>query len=195
MEYRYRPWVGKNYNKSNVFGTKLLILGESHYGYDKMDDGEPEVLNATNTLIVNQLNNIRERFLTNLFNICNTGKITEQKFWDSVVFYNYIQLKDKLMGPGQRPTQNQWKDSEELFISTIKKYQPDKILVLGKELWFKLPDAGGVDGPYKYTWCYSVSKTKNALATYVYHPSRYSNGLGARDSRKEFVRLLKMNTK
>ena len=32
--YRFRPWIGENYQQSR-WGKRVLVLGESHYQYDK----------------------------------------------------------------------------------------------------------------------------------------------------------------
>jgi len=36
----FQPWVGSDYNTGGVFGKKVLVLGESHYGDapDQTDD-------------------------------------------------------------------------------------------------------------------------------------------------------------
>lgn len=190
--YRYNPWVGKLYNKKNAIGFRLLIVGESHFGMEEMYSYE--IKEVTKKIIDDHLNSEKRlRFLTSIYKICNSNvNISEEGFWQSVVFYNYIQTKGNLMKAGDRPTKRQWKDSEKIFLSTIAKYQPQKILVLGKELWNKLPAGSGFDGDYEFTWYYPISSNKKALATYIYHPSRYPKGSKTRNSRSEFLKLVKI---
>ncbi len=193
MEYRYRPWVGKNYNNKNIFNQKILILGESHYGYDKMKDGTKGVLNATNTLIKNQLTGVeRQRFLTAIHKICTNCKHSEEDFWESVVFYNFIQVKGNLMKPGQRPTIEQWQKSRDLFVKLINQEKPQKILVLGLSLWNNLPnDIGKYVSKDEQLYSYPILKGPDSISTFIYHPSRYPNGVQRRSSTEYFNKLIK----
>ncbi len=192
---RYKPWVGKFYNnRNNPLGTKLLILGESHWGMDEIEDGEWDVQNITKLIIKRQISGEKRiRFLTSIFRICKKqfGNLSEEDFWNSVVLYNYIQVKGNINKPGDRPTSEQWEASIKPFINVIRKFTPNKMLVLGKQLWFKLPNANGCDGPFEFTWYYEFTSGKKCLATYIYHPSRYPRGFKGRNSGDIFKKLLR----
>lgn len=192
MDYRYRPWVGKNFNKSNVFRTRLMILGESHYGYDNMEDDLKEVKNATKNLINYQLNGIeRQKFLTAIYNICTETKISENIFWKSVLFYNYVQVRGKLMKPGNRPSLEQWVGSQELFLETIQKYKPEKLLVLGLSLWNNMPNDGNYLSIKDDIYLYPLKNNQEVITTFIYHPSRYPGGVERKRSSEVFKKLMK----
>ena len=93
--YTFNPWIGKQYKTGGIFkGKKLLILGESHYGY------EDENLNATTETVKRYLKNENtvknnwKRFFTSITKICmNVNKLNQEdkvNFWESIVFYNYL---------------------------------------------------------------------------------------------------------
>lgn len=194
----FNPWVGENYNSSSLFkGKKLVILGESHYGYHECNDEDK--FSATKNVIDEYLKGdslYDGRIFTSLCKIClgkdHLEKEDKIQFFNSIVFYNYLQ--ESVGEPGDRPTDEQWKQSQSAFLEILEMYKPDYLLVLGKELWFKLPEGGGKleDSPFEYSWIYPLSNGHKVLATYVYHPSRYPAGYGERDSYKIFRELIHM---
>lgn len=190
----YRPWIGKNYKNRNIFGNKkVMILGESQWGFENVKGNE-----ATNTVLKNYLEKrkndeqSRDRIFTTLAKIClDKSQVSNEEiveFWDSVLFYNYI--TESMTKPGQRPTDEQFKNGLEPFLNIINENKPNYILVCGKKLWFSIPESIGKKGPEDYFWYFPIGAKKEAISTYIYHPSRYPSGTKERNSRKIFQQMM-----
>jgi hypothetical protein len=119
-------------------------------------------------------------------------KLNKSEFWGSVVFYNYLQ---SFAGTGarQRPKKEQWtaEESAEAFQDILDCFEPDRVLVLGKDLWTnlpsnprilarapqresKLPVANNIGGRNKVDevcYWYITRSGKPALAMPIMHPS------------------------
>jgi hypothetical protein len=177
----FKPWVGKYYkNKS----TKILVLGESHYLDDyKPDETTLELKKVTSEIIKKYLKykngkvehekwmNTFKKF-TNVI-LATQVDITELvEFWNSVVFYNYVQ--EPMSGPRLSPTTNDFKMSALAFFEVLKKYQPDIIIAWGDRLWEHLPNDNGewIKDTYKLdaVWFYNIVGKKICVIS-VYHPS------------------------
>ena len=162
----FKPWIGKNYLTKGFQGKRILVLGESHYCSKELSEGgrcyplcKRELMNVacfTQTQDV-----VREavydyggqRYLQAFlcFERAVAGKVLSQeereKFWESVMFYNYIQ------------------------------YSPDYIIVWGVRLYNGLPGFGGEghkltldNGDYNYYWNYTING-KVIPALKIHHPS------------------------
>ena len=101
--------------------------------------------------------------------------IEERKlFWNSIIFYNYIQFSQK--GPRQNIEEEQSNVSEKAFKELLEKYKPDYIIIWGARLYDRLPDWGGkhsvlsVGRDSTDIWTYSI-KGKSIPAMKVLHPS------------------------
>ena len=138
---RFHPWVGEHYRNS-MFGVRLLVLGESHYG-ETIDE------NSDITSIVVRLwgQEHRSRFFTKIAQVLlrRTDTLTDRTradVWEHVAFYNYVQT---FVGPGPRipPTPAEWAAADVPFRVVLGELQPNAVLVLGRRLWyhicFKLP--------------------------------------------------------
>ena len=101
----FQPFVGKDYANGGIFGKRIMILGESHYCDESCTDcGDcqlhRECMNFTQQVLGDYLNENRERqnwmrtFLK--FERSLVGEETDQamrlKIWNSVVFFNYLQV-------------------------------------------------------------------------------------------------------
>ncbi|MCL2066929.1 MAG: hypothetical protein FWG99_05650 [Treponema sp.] len=144
------PWVGKLYGKKDsYFNKKIMILGDSQYCDGCGDDCSASVENICNSRtekIERYLNhkkcngNFESWFptytkFTNLFIGKKCDSETINIFWNSILFYNYVQKALKI--PREAPSPEMFKDkyNEEAFFEIIKKYKPDAIFVWGKRLW------------------------------------------------------------
>lgn len=190
----FNPWVGEDYSTGGIFSKKILVLGESHYC--------PKELNANgrcadgcsrkNMLEVcfNQtIDNVdtavnyyegcpyQQTFLC--FERAVMGRVLSDKerkeFWNSVMFYNYIQFA--LPAARTTPSSEQLHASEEAFREILETYQPDRIIVWGARLYKSLPNWDGYEekltidnGDYTPVWHYSING-KDIPAMLVYHPS------------------------
>ena len=73
------------------------------------------------------------------------GEETDQamrlKIWNSVIFFNYLQVA--MGGPREAGTSGQYQQAGKAFFEAIEKYQPEYIIVWGKRLWNNLPETTG----------------------------------------------------
>jgi len=183
---KLRPWVGSLYNSTGLNGRKLMILGESHYCGDcdtckKIN----EKCDFTTWVIENYLlyKNGKVKFapsmntFTKFVNVfygkhCNREIITN--FWNSIIFYNYVQKS--LKGPRMSPTNEMFKNSLPAFYEILKEYNPDIIIIWGERLWNNLPKNGYwsenkiFDEKGGKLYFYNNGK-KNIPAYLIYHPS------------------------
>lgn len=135
----FKPWVGSNYT-TNKFGSRILVLGESHYG-----SPEDEYEDYTVDVVKMWGQESRLAFFTKiaktLLNYDSSDYLNEHDryaLWENVSFYNYVQA---IVGEGARirPTCEMWKKSEIAFKELIERLDPQIIIVLGKELSENLP--------------------------------------------------------
>lgn len=174
----FLPFVGKSFNNKNIFGdTKIMVLGESHYGSVPSAEITREIINI-------YLDNRVERegwmstFLKFERSLVNKETSIEDSvtIWNSLMFYNYVQsLMD---GPRTAPTKRQYKDSEDAFFQVLEENRPDFIIVWGRRLWSNLPytnweegeevrvDNFAVDNGF-----YTLSNGHKVRVFCVYHPS------------------------
>jgi hypothetical protein len=61
-----------------------------------------------------------------------------RNFWSTAVFYNYVQ-EDVGANPRIRPTAEMWRKAEPALEEVLIEHEPGFVLVLGSELWAKLP--------------------------------------------------------
>ncbi|MCL2183481.1 MAG: hypothetical protein FWB85_08440 [Chitinispirillia bacterium] len=197
----FEPWVGKNYSKNGYDGKKILILGESHYCDScSAADNEKCCSDMTNKVINDYLNykngrgdfvpwmNTFTRF-TNVFldKTCDTEEINN--FWNSVIFYNYVQRE--LEGPRKSPTKEMFKMSEKAFFEVLDEHAPDIIIAWGERLNGNMPDCGypgkkSIFGDeLKGKIYYYKTKTKDILIYYIAHPS------STYFSREEYAKYLR----
>ncbi len=201
-EIFFRPFLGKNYNKEGFDGIKLLILGESHYcknknSCPKCGKEDPEdCFNFTNNVVQEYLGFKKGEFeskswmstFTRFTNVLLGDKVGNDEiidFWESIVFYNYVQ--SALETSRKEPKSEQFYESEKAFKEVLRRYKPDLIIVWGIRLWEYLPDIGhygeerkihgAIDKIYYYK-----SGVKDIPAFPVYHPA--SSKYNYDDSRK-----------
>lgn len=129
----FLPFVGSSYGTNNIFGKKIMVLGDSHYG----SVTSPSI---TKDVLAQYLNpNIeREGWMNTFlkFERSLVGKETtkqdSQTIWSSLLFYNYLQVL--LDGPREAGTDQQYQDSEDAFFQVLEEYQPEILIVWGKRL-------------------------------------------------------------
>lgn len=146
---KFLPWVGSSYETKGLHEKKILLLGEAHYGEIKVANPEK----VTNWVVENLAINEKKAFFTKLMRLMllNKGHPLDQdaksEFWSRVSFYNYCQeiVADKAR---VRPKDAIWKNSEPAFHQVLQKLKPDLVVVLGKELSWKIPDISD-----KYEFC------------------------------------------
>jgi hypothetical protein len=148
---KFKPWLGDNYENENI---KILILGESHYG-NSDENKETFTQDVIKSWALREEGSIK--FFTTIAKVLS-DKIDEwlsdddaKEFWNKVVFYNYIQ---DFVGQNARirPTDEMWRQAEKPFNEVLLKYQPDIVVVLGKDLgWYVEQYANDFE---KIVFCY-----------------------------------------
>ncbi len=135
----FEPWQGSEY-RAGIAGRRVLILGESHWHSCDVDPkcaDENARADHHRSLTFTTVNLWKDhghsspvsRLVPRLFGM------TKPDFWQHVVFYNYLQT---FAGPGARcrPKEEQWTDdSAEASQTVLDRFEPDRILVLGKDTW------------------------------------------------------------
>ena len=197
-----RPWVGEKYkvNGFNFNGKHIhiLVLGESTYcggcndgkdnecWFDKESmEGEAEWEECRNKILIdvkkfllNPRSGLYRRF-TDIFVGHKCTPEETQMFWDSIVFYEYVQVA--LEGPSMAPKQHQWKTGEKPFFQVLAKYNPDVIIAWGKRLWDNnMPSKISFsDNSFLNRWNgglrYYNNGKRDIPAYFCYHPSRPQN--------------------
>lgn len=185
----FQPFVGKHYADGGMFGKRIMILGESHYCDEGCADcGDcrlhRECMGFTQNVLADYLDETNERqdwmrtfvkFERSLVGE-ETDQALRQKIWDSVVFFNYLQVA--MGGPREAGTSAQYRQAGEAFFEALDKYQPEYVVVWGKRLWDKMPGERWqdgepivVDGCSTATGAYLLSNGRRVKAMAVNHPS------------------------
>lgn len=190
----FKPWVGKNYLIKGYQGKRILVLGESHYCERELSEGgrcypmcKVELMNEacykqTRDVVREAVYDYGgQRYLQAFlcFERAVAGKVLTQEereeFWESVMFYNYIQYAQE--GPRMAPQPEHWAKSEKAFVELLETYKPDCIIVWGVRLYNGLPGFGGEghkltldNGDYTYYWNYTING-KVIPALRIHHPS------------------------
>ncbi len=174
---KFMPWKGERYGTRSPFGIPVMILGESHYSVE--GESRPFTRHVIEEVKSGKkktpfYRNVAAAFLGDT---CDPRK--KRAFWDSVVFYNYVQSSLKR---GGRPTRRMWHKAEEPFLEVLAwlKPRPRLIAVFGWNTWENTPNCGRDVPPIKHgrrnILCYEfgVGRVKS-LAPKLRHPSRAFN--------------------
>ena len=92
-------------------------------------------------------------------------------FWNSIIFYNYVQKPIK--SSRRAPSSKMFINSEKAFFEIIEKYNPDIIFVWGNRLWKQLPNDNFSDNKMLMGKpCGFYDNKKRIIPTfYINHPS------------------------
>lgn len=134
----FLPFVGTSYGKSNIFGKKIMVLGDCHYGSKPTPNVTNDIINSYLNLNIEREGwmNTYKKFERSLVNK-ETSLEDSQIIWDSLLFYNYVQKL--ISGPREAPTKEQYAESADAFIKVLEQYEPDVLIVWGRRLWSNLP--------------------------------------------------------
>ena len=172
----FRPWKGNNYEEGGLFQKRILILGTSHYQWDEYI---PLTKNLTIECVEEQLGGTSTYpFWTKIVAafLNRTPSLQDKRqFWHGVAFYNYVQCNVGL-APRIPPKFEMWVRSEPGFIEVLRALAPECIIVLGYQLWKRLPSIGHEEAPMDgakqtETWLYPLDDGREALAYAILHPS------------------------
>lgn len=130
---KWLPFVGESYFYIPK-EYRMLVVGESHYN-DGTEKGKLDVDDIDWTRDMIQENAIEEiDWKTNIIPNFNKAMFREDdfnkdKFWNSVVFYNFIQRSMDTIK--NRPSQEEFKDDWNTFFDLIKIVKPKTCLFIG----------------------------------------------------------------
>lgn len=176
----FEPWVGKDYVSGGIFGKRILVLGESHYG-----NGEPT--SDTTLKVIGEYLDSPESVPPYLqtfkvFERSLTGKETDrqqrQAIWDSLLFYNFVQ-EISTEAPRQKLDAKNLQKSVAAFFEVLDKYRPEYIIVWGYRLWdnympskrWEWSEPFTVDGKNYNVGAYILADGMRVKAFPVKHPS------------------------
>lgn len=209
-EVFFKPYIGKHYLDKGYLGKKLLILGESHYcgGCDKcgdlqnFDDGCREftktVVNDYLSYKKGEINHANWMRTFTVFTNVLLGKQVEPEtvidFWDSIMFYNYVQ--DASIDAPRIPREEEvFVNSETAFYEVLNEFQPDLIIVWGANLEGKLPQKNKTLSDFEifnepgHRFHYYDVVGKKIPAYAIFHPSTSRFSYHFHDFLKEALRL------
>lgn len=125
-------WEGQSYPTGGIFGTRVLIVGESTYAADGKDTSQYNILMATD-----HIGGLRDAFRTKLIrsflNTNNEGQHEIAAFWNSVCYLNYI--KRPLHGPRRAPTESMWVEFKQPLDKILTELRPNLLVALGYRMW------------------------------------------------------------
>ncbi len=176
----FLPWVGEKYDSNGIFGKKIMILGQSHYGHCS----EEERMFTNNVLsgYLNSGESVSSELRTfKVFERSLYGKETNlndrRSIWESLIFYNYVQnsVGDSA---GVAPKKKDYIESEDAFFQVLEKYRPEYVIVWGTSTWYNLPctkwqegEKIFVDGRDIFNGSYTLKDGSNVQMICVKHPS------------------------
>ena len=170
-----------------IFGKRIMILGESHYCegclYCGIQSKHPECMDFTQGVVKDYLEKEERQDWMRTFVKFERSLVGEEtdramsrKIWDSVVFYNYLQVA--MGGSREAGSAEQYQQSSKAFFEVLDKYHPEVLIVWGHQLWRNLPEERWiegeelvVDGQDIRNGAYRLANGKRVKALAVYHPS------------------------
>jgi hypothetical protein len=180
--YRYVyfvPWVGLNF-ENGFKGTRLLIVGESHY--TDWPDSDRVVrrhklgpaFTATTVQSFFETGGDGAPTWWRIEELLHDEEKPNAQFWHSVAFYNFVQFPlEGAPKDGVHPTDEQWLGSTLAFRELLENLRPDRIYMFGKTTWDnsgsnRTEIKGESDGyPDGY---YQLSDGFRCFATFSRHP-------------------------
>ena len=118
MTFPEKIWIGPQFNS-----TGLFVLGQSAYGdYDEnlaTDDG------YIRAYLTSQIRDAAyDRW-------ARAAKQTVEKFWNGVMFTNYVLWTGQKREPG--PTSKNYRDAESRLTAILEEYRPKFVWIIGRE--------------------------------------------------------------
>lgn len=127
----FRPFVGASYAGGGLFGKRIMVLGESHYCDEGCADcgsclRHRECMEFTSGVVEQYLDRDveRQRWMQTLLKFerslvgCETDQAQSQRIWQSVVFYNYLQVA--MGGPREAGTAAQYRQAGEALFDVME---------------------------------------------------------------------------
>ena len=186
----FLPWEGPYYQRG-IFGKKMLVVGESYYEdheWTNNPDNFPYAsINAIQKYIFGWNQNTLSLFTSIILGKFNSLTIEDRAaFWNSIVYYNFIQAGLRKQATDNSEIPNDWlKNGKQILGDILSVYKPDVTIMFSKQIWKHYADYKGVQysKDYKeYTLLHSSVSSfniKDSENSYhivgIYHPSRLRN--------------------
>ena len=173
----FKPWIGKDYETGGIFGKRILVLGESHYGFTNEEDATNKVVNYVISGGSAEWTGTFRKFERSLVGHY-TDNEESKKIWNSVAFYNYLQ--NSMNHPRQSPKESDFDSSSNAFYKVMNQLKPDLIIAWGiTHMYWFMPGEGWTVGakllyenkkdvPNGY---YTLDSGKRIRVIWVKHPS------------------------
>ena len=169
---KFLPFKGRSYGYGSPFGIPVMVLGESHYSA-KVNEPSSLTRDVMNKVIAGEKWNFFPRASSAFL---GEKSVDARSFWNSVVFYNFIQTAVK---KNCRPTKQMWLDAEQPFREVLEwlNPRPRLIAVFGFRCWDNTPcygrDTKSIIHAGRKVVCYEFGRTNNwSLGFRLRHPSR-----------------------
>ena len=136
----FKPWKGKEYECYGLFGVKILLLGESHYGTCESESDKKIFTKKVVCSVIEEKdkagNKKKRPFFTKILRLVTLKQVvsteeSRKEFWNKVAFYNYIQ---EFVPKRKPPTKKMWANAGDHLLETIEELKPNVIVVLGVRL-------------------------------------------------------------
>jgi hypothetical protein len=215
----FKPWVGENYKAAGFNGKRILVLGESCFcgecpscvAYDpagnlippEEEEGKEfetcrdKISDVVTGFLAYTKGELKEwsmktyRRFTDVFMERQCTPEETKAFWHSFVLYNYIQTALEKPRIAKKPLQ--WETGKKPFFEVLAEYNPDVVIVWGRELWNNMLTGFRVDDSFQTKWKdglrYYNNGKRDIPAYACYHPSTYPTHFNEEDA-LYFKRLL-----
>lgn len=148
----FDPWIGSAYGTdASLFKNRILVLGASHYCESCDDCGDRDKYQACSNLTKNVIKDYlnpehqgpwKKTYSTFINSMLGKSSTNEEQidFFNSVVFYNYLQIS-----AGEDPysaRQYDYSDPKYLnaFYEVLDMVLPEFVICWGNDVWNALPD-------------------------------------------------------
>lgn len=164
------PWQGTNYA-----ARRLLLLGESCYSWRENETlvhpqpDHPIMLAEWAMAEPNDSIGFLRKLTRALCGVERPSVEQAQVAWQSVAFTNYVPVA---VGEGHaaNPDRNAWRQAAEEWPDVLNLLHPRVVIVLGKEMWNRMPETQVVLGDLVQG--YSFKSGQTAMCHVIAHPSR-----------------------
>ncbi len=190
----FEPWVGNCYRGGGVFSKRVMIVGASHYAecvdecpYGGCGSCDDTACTGFTRQIVNEYldgdgdGNWTKTFSSFINSVYghSADEAEKRDFFDSVVFFNYLQEIEGRDGSDSHPAK--FNDARHLdnLREMIDEYEPDVVVFWGNHVYEAIPlDLGDGDAERddEYDAVYRYSYNGRAFtAIFTRHPSQGFN--------------------
>jgi len=179
----FKPWKGGSYDSSaSILNKKTLVLGGSHYIEGEFDIKEPstrkELAEFTREVVgyyldPNCADTWKKTYSTFINSVYghDTSPDERKAFFDSVVFYNYLQEAAGEDAYSAHEYDYNAPQHFNAFLQVIREHRPEVIIAWGSHVWNALPNNWGYGEANKDTEIVIDGKPFNQCYEYPFEDS------------------------